>query len=197
VGAARPGPRRINDLAAVVFDLDGTLVDTRRAVAAARAASLGEFPPLDHLLGRVPRGADDAAYHDRLRELAHGLAPYPGARELLELLPLPAAVVTGASRVAAEIVLGAVGLRGCFDVVVTTDDVRRPKPHPDGLRLACARLGIESAQAAYVGDLAGDAAAARACGALSVGAGWAAHAVVAGADLVLRRPEDLLALLAR
>lgn len=194
MGAARPGPRR-RPLAAVVFDLDGTLVDTRRVVAAAHAASLGEFPPLDHLLGRVPRGADAAAYHRRLAELAHELAPYPGVRELLERLPLPAAVVTGASREAAELVLEATGLRGSFAAVVAADDVRRPKPHPEGLQLACERLGVEPGQVAYVGDLAGDAAAARACGALAVGAGWAAHAAVAEADHAVGHPGELLALL--
>jgi HAD superfamily hydrolase (TIGR01509 family) len=192
MGRTRTGP---GTLSAVVFDLDGTLVDTRPAVAAAHAASLAAVPPLDQLLGRAQRGADADAYHRRLAELTHALRPYPGVAELLEQLPLPAAVVTGASRESAELVLAATGLRGRFDVVVTADDVRRPKPDPEGLRLACERLGVEPAEVAYVGDLPGDAAAARACGALALGAAWAAHAAVAGADRVLRRPADLLALL--
>lgn len=196
MGAARPGPRhRPLDLAAVVFDLDGTLVDTRRAVAAAHSASFRAFDLLDHLRGRVPKGADEEAYHRRLRELAAELAPYPGVRELLELLPLPVAVVTGATREGAQIVLEATGLRRRFDVVVAADDVRRSKPHPEGLLLACERLGVAPESVAYVGDLAGDAAAARACGAVALGAGWAAHAAVADAEHVLRRPQELLALL--
>ena len=60
-------------LTAVVFDLDGTLVDTRPAVAAAHSAALAAVTPLDHLLGRVPRGADEDAYHRRLGELAFRL----------------------------------------------------------------------------------------------------------------------------
>jgi HAD superfamily hydrolase (TIGR01509 family) len=190
-----PRYRRVADLAAVVFDLDGTLVDTRSAVASAHNASFGAFGLVDQLLGRVPPGAERDAYHRRLAELASKLAPYPGILELLEHVPVPVAIVTGASREAAEIVLGATGLRGLFDVIVSDDDVRRPKPDPEGLRLACARLGVEPDRAAYVGDLPGDVAAARACGALAVGAAWSAHAAVAGADHVLRRPEELLTLL--
>lgn len=181
-------------LAAVVFDLDGTLVDTRGAVAAAHNASFAAFEPVDHLLGRVPRGADLRVYHRRLGELAPGLQPYPGIPELLEQLRVPMGIVSGASSDSCEIVLGATSLRGHFDVVISADDVRRPKPDPEGLRLACTLLGVETEQIAYVGDLKGDVAAARACGALAVGAAWAVHAAVEGADFVLRRPDELLAL---
>jgi HAD superfamily hydrolase (TIGR01509 family) len=180
---------------AVVFDLDGTLVDTRHANAQAHSASHEAFALVDQLTGRVPRDAVAQVYHRRLGELAAELRPFEGVPELLERLPVPAAVVTGATREAAEIVLGSTGLRGCFDVVVSADDVRRPKPDPEGLRLACERLGVVPERAAYVGDLTGDVAAARACGALAIGAAWAVHAAVAGADHVLRRPEELLDLL--
>ena len=183
-------------LDAVVFDLDGTLVDTRRANAQAHGASFEAFDLVDQLTGRVPRDAATQVYHRRLAELASSLRPFEGVPELLEHLPVPAAVVTGATREAAEIVLGATGLRGCFAVVVSADDVRRPKPDPEGLRLACARLDVAPHRVAYVGDLTGDVAAARACGAVAVGAAWAVHAAVAGADAVLRRPEELLDLLA-
>jgi HAD superfamily hydrolase (TIGR01509 family) len=183
------------DLAAVVFDLDGALVDTRRAVAAAHNASFAAFDLVDHLRGRVPRGADSEVYLRRLAELAPELAPYPGVPELLELLPLPVAIVTGASREGAEIVLAATGLRASFDVLVTDDDVRRPKPDPEGLRLACERLGVDRSRVMYVGDLPGDVGAAHACGALAVGAAWASDAAPAGADHVLRQPGELLELL--
>ena len=184
-------------IAAVVFDLDGTLVDTRSAVAQAHNASFTAFDPVDHLLGRVPRGADLAVYHRRLGELAEGLRTYEGVPELLDQLAVPLGIVTGASRESCEIVLGATGLRGLFDVVVTADDVVKPKPDSEGLRLACERLELEPTSVAYVGDLTGDVAAARACGAVSVGAAWGGHAAVAGADHVLRRPGELLELLRR
>jgi HAD superfamily hydrolase (TIGR01509 family) len=182
----------LRSLAAVVFDLDGTLVDTRHVNAQAHGASHAAFSLVDQLTGRVPLDAASRVYHDRLAELAHRLRPFEGVPELLERLPVPAAVVTGATREAAEIVLGATGLRGHFDVVVSADDVERPKPDPEGLHLACERLGVAPERVAYVGDLTGDVAAAHACGAVAVGAAWAQHAAVAGADHVLRRPEQLL-----
>jgi HAD superfamily hydrolase (TIGR01509 family) len=175
---------------AVVFDLDGTLVDTRLAVTHAHRASLA-VSALDELRG--VSGLD--AFHERLSELAPELRPFPGVPELLGALTVPHAVVSGASREACAIVLAATGLAEHFDVVVSADDVRRAKPDPEGLVLACSRLGVEPARCAYVGDLAGDTAAARSCGAVASAAAWADGGPVPAADHVLRRPEELLPLL--
>jgi HAD superfamily hydrolase (TIGR01509 family) len=178
-------------LDAVVFDLDGTLVDSRLVVTRAHRASLAAVSTLEELRG----GSGLNAFHDRLAELAHELRAFPGVAELLAALPVPAAVVSGASREACAIVLAATGLEGRFEVVVSADDVRRAKPDPEGLLLAYERLGVEPERCAYVGDLAGDVAAARSCGAVAVAAAWAGGPTPE-ADYVLSRPDDLLALLA-
>lgn len=58
--------------------------------------------------------------------------------------------------------LGEFGLLDFFDVVVTSSDVAIPKPSPEGLLQACARLAVEPAEALYVGDSLSDMQAARA-----------------------------------
>jgi phosphoglycolate phosphatase-like HAD superfamily hydrolase len=106
-------------------------------------------------------------------------------------------VSTGASTDAAEILLGAAGLSRFFDVVVGGDEVALPKPAPDGIRLACERLGVRPRNAAYVGDADVDLEAARRAGAVAIAAGWG-HLYRPGheADRVLRRPGELAMLLA-
>lgn len=186
---ARPGHRGVV-VDAVVFDLDGTLVDSRLAVTQAHRASLAAVSTLEELRG--VSGLD--AFHERLTELAPDLRSFPGIAELLAALTVPLAIVSGASRDACAIALEATGLAERFDVVVSGDDVHRSKPDPEGLMLACSRLGLEPARCAYVGDLAGDVAAARTCGALAIAAAWAGGPVPE-ADHVLWRPEELLTLL--
>ena len=81
--------------------------------------------------------------------------------------------------------------------MVGSDEVARPKPEPDGIIEACARVGLQVTDAAYVGDSMRDLEAARRSGALAVAAAWGhEHDGSAPADLVARTPGDLLALVA-
>ncbi len=211
--ASRPRP----GVAALVFDMDGTLVDSTAAVTVAyrdavvqgggrqytreevvAAYPLG--PPgviLSHLLGRECGDADLAAYHERLAELTHQVVVYPGVQETLTELRrrgVPLAVFTGASRRAAHIVLEGTGLLGALAVLVGGDQVARPKPDPDGIHLACKLLGADPATTAYVGDSPLDLEAARRSGGLAVAAAWG-HLYIPDvpADLVANKPGDLLA----
>jgi HAD superfamily hydrolase (TIGR01509 family) len=204
---------------AVVFDMDGTLVDSAGVVPAAYIETVIECggpryveadvvaayalgPPatlLEHLLGRPCRDGDVARYHDRLRAFAERVVVYPGLGEALAALAerLPLAVSTGASTEAAEILLGAAGLSRFFDVVVGGDEVAHPKPAPDGIRLACERLRVQPRDAAYVGDADVDLEAARRAGAVAIAAGWG-HLYTDGheAERVLHRPGELVTLFA-
>jgi phosphoglycolate phosphatase/AHBA synthesis associated protein len=213
--AARDGA---GELQAVVWDMDGTLIDsstvvpdayiaairrlggptlTREAIVA--AYSLG--PPaimLAHLLGRASTDADVQEYLTGLRAGAAGARPYPGIEPTLERLRgrVELGVFTGASHTSALILLEAAGLAARFGVVVGGDEVEQQKPAPDGVLLACKSLRVNPASAAYVGDSPSDLQAARSSGARAFAAGWGhLFSPEEPADLVLDRPEELLDLL--
>jgi HAD superfamily hydrolase (TIGR01509 family) len=209
---------------AVIFDLDGTLVESHDAVPAAyiscvRAATGREFTPEDvialypvgpppillgRLLGRPATADDVAAYHDCLRAQTATARRYPVIPETLAALAarVPLGVFTGAATLGAEIILAETGLRDRFTVVMGSDEVARVKPAPDGILEVCRRLGVSPERAAYVGDSPLDTEAARAAGAVAVAAAWG-HLHVAPAagdgaplDLVAGTPSDLLSLVA-
>lgn len=187
---------RLRPPAAVLFDLDGTLIDTyrlylecyRRAlvpylgyaptdaqIAARRPASERRF-----LLDWIGHEAGDAC-HAEMRRLYGELYPamaegiYEGVPEMLAGLRsggVRRGIVTGKGREAWQITRAATEL-GAFDVVVTDDDVRAAKPDPGGLLAAAQALGITSEQAVYVGDSTVDMRAGRAAG-MRIGAAlWA------------------------
>jgi len=202
--------------AAVVFDMDGTLIDTSRVVSAAFGAALRDSggpmlsvdqliasyvigPPeaiMQHYLGRPVTIDELDGYHARLSAEAkrQGLAPYPGILDALEVLSeVPLGVFTNADRSNARILLGAAGLADRFVTVVGADAVApRFKPEPDGLLLACERLGVDPRRSVYVGDGPLDAETARRAGARSVAAGWG-HQLddTSGWDVVVATPGEL------
>ena len=201
---------------AYIFDMDGTLFDSSSAVPEAYIASIKHLggpaydrdqiiaayaigPPskiLAHLLGRSSTSADLDAYHRYLEVSSRGLIPYDGIlRTLEELRKRQAlAVFSGASRRACELLLRAGGLEPLFSIVVGGDEAERPKPAPDGLLLACKRLGVPPAEAAYVGDSQLDMQTAKAAGCHAIAAAWG-HLYVSGLsapDRVVASPSDLL-----
>lgn len=172
---------------AVVFDLDGTLIDTeasyRRAFFAAAAqfgmrvtngfyaTLLGVATPERAGLIRARFGADFsvsdflAAYYAHRAAILPDPPPLcPGALELLRSLPLPKAIATSASRPTANRHLTATGLAPHFAHVVTRDDVPRGKPAPDSFCRATALLGVEPARCLAIEDSPTGVAAAEAAG---------------------------------
>ena len=195
--------------------MDGTLIDSSTLVPTAYAAAVIELggrapaagdvidayplgPPavlLAHFLGR-PAGPDDLdTYYRHLAACAsRGVRPYPGVRALLAMAArrMPVAVFTGASRIAATILLERSGLSPWLDELVGGDEVARPKPAPDGIIEACRRLEVAAGEAAYVGDAAIDMVAAAAGGAFAIAAGWGhQHDPSGPSDLVVRSPREL------
>src|SRR5688572_21828535 len=182
-------------ITAVLFDLDGTLINTKRLYLEAYRRALE--PDLGRLLTDADILAIDSRTERRVFEsclasgeiadcmerfyqhyatlheaLFEGL--YPGVVELLSELrarELPLGIVTGKSRRAWEATAAATEL-GPFDVVVVEDDVTQPKPDPSGLQAALAALQRVPAEALYVGDAAHDLHAARAASVLGVAALW-------------------------
>ena len=181
---------------AVLFDLDGTLVDSYRLYLESyrRAVSpvLGRTPSHEEIAARSPsaerRFLADWIGEERLDEChdalcrhyselqgALGDGPYEGVREMLAALAAagyPLGIVTGKGRRLWQ-VTEAVFAPQLFGVVVTEDDVRAAKPDPEGLIAAAEALRIAPARIVYVGDSVADLAAGRAAG-MSVGAAlWA------------------------
>ncbi len=180
--------------AAVLWDMDGTIVDTEgHWIAAAEqmlAASDAPVPAsaLAQLVGlALPDGArvihnlggtgtpdallrrwiELATTHTR----AEGIAWRPGARSLLGALKtarVPLALVTMSYRDYADEILAALP-PGTFDVTVTGDEVARGKPSPDAYLRAAELLGVDPAECAAIEDSPVGLAAARAAGAVTIG----------------------------
>jgi HAD superfamily hydrolase (TIGR01549 family) len=202
---------------AVVFDLDGTLLDSLPVVLDCYRETIEEMGgplysaqevlnsfhlgPAARMLSTLigsPVGAEAVArYEARLSARATGVTAYPGVASVLERLHgwVPLAVLTSADTAAARMLLAATELEAFFDVVLGGDRVPRSKPAPDGLLMVCDTLGVEPKHAAYVGDGPADMQAAQACGALALAAAWG-HQFRSDrvADRILNHPAELLEL---
>jgi mannitol-1-/sugar-/sorbitol-6-phosphatase len=199
---------------AVLFDLDGVLVESREAtervwVAWALKNGIDEEELRSAMHGvrsvEVVRAlrpesnhVAEAAEIERVQaEDTTGLRAIPGAaRALLALREDRVAVVTSATRALATARLGAVGLTPPA-VVVHAEDVSRGKPDPEGYLTAAGRLGVDPAEALVVEDAPPGIEAGRAAGAAVVGV-TSTHAAgeLAAADVVIPSLESLPAVLA-
>ncbi|MET8363177.1 HAD-IA family hydrolase [Micromonospora sp. NPDC005194] len=176
------------DVDAVLFDMDGTLVDSdaaverawerwasEYAVEPAAALAIAHGRPADQTIRRLLPSLDDAAVAvAAARQLAlqyddlSDVTATPGALELLSTLArlgLPWAVVTSADVRLAEARLGAAGITA--PVLVTVEDVRAGKPAPEGYLRAAALLDVAPARCLVVEDAEVGLQAGRAAGAMT------------------------------
>jgi pyrophosphatase PpaX len=206
--------------AAVVFDLDGTLIDSFVLIAESyrHAAQTVLGRPLtddevvarwgEPLQARVAHLAPDRgeeliaaytahyeAHHDRL------CRPYPGIPEMLAALAAHGCrqgVVTSKRRRATAHALERFGLESWIQVAVCAEDVHVPKPAPDPILEVLTRLDAARSDAWMVGDAVFDIEAARGAGVRSVAALWGTRERealrVARPDYVAARPADVVPL---
>jgi 2-phosphoglycolate phosphatase len=174
-------------LTAVIFDFDGTLVDSYQAITASvnhvRAAH--NLPPLSEPEVRrcVGRGPAYLLQHtvpgtdldkDMARYRAHhpsvlrsGTHLLPGVSETLHILResgLRLAVCSNKPRDFTRELLNALGLASLMEAVIGPEDAARIKPAPDMLLAALNQLNVAPAEALYVGDMVVDIETARAAG---------------------------------
>ncbi|MBX3726924.1 MAG: phosphoglycolate phosphatase [Xanthomonadales bacterium] len=186
---------------AVLFDLDGTLVDTAPDLLAAvnrlRAGEALPPAPLAGFRSQVSRGARAmlaagipafaAADADRqadwvarllaeyARQVCRDSVLFPGMAGLLEGLRghgIALAVVTNKPERMAVELLAAMGLAADFPVVLGGDSLAERKPHPLPVLTACERLGVAPQATWFLGDDARDVEAGRAAGSLTVAVTW-------------------------
>jgi HAD superfamily hydrolase (TIGR01509 family) len=177
---------------AILFDLDGTLVDSERetAEALARALARGQGIAItqaerdygigrswvaiyDMLRARHPTlrwsqseliAATAAAREEVFAEM--GITVLPGAHAAIDRFAhLGRALVTGSSRVEARQCLVALGRADAFDVILCSEDVPTSKPAPDGYLTAARTLSVPPAACVVIEDSAAGIAAGRAAGA--------------------------------
>lgn len=190
----------------VIFDLDGTLVDTPRGIVTTFAAVFSRLglPTVDSasirgtiglplpaafakLLGDAedePRVAECVAhYRSMSRRIVLPMAPnlvfrgvFDGLASLRENGFL-LAVATNKFSANAEELLVAAGLRDEFSAVVCADQVPMPKPDPASGLLVLNRLGVPPERAVVVGDTTCDVLMARAAGMSSIGVTYGVHSV--------------------
>ena len=180
---------------AVIFDMDGVLIDSgahHRDAWRLLLGDIGVTPPPEYwrltigrpaeeavplLLGRAVEPQEVTELAERKRELyarlaARGTRPVGGAPAFLETLArakVPCAVATSASRRDADALLSEVGLRRHFEVVVTAEDVRWGKPNPEVYLKAAAGLAVPSKACLVFEDSLVGVHAARNCGMRVIG----------------------------
>jgi HAD superfamily hydrolase (TIGR01509 family) len=202
----------------LLFDLDGTIVDTDglhfeafsqilaergRMIdhATYKARVMGQpnaaiaawlFPDAEEAARRAFSDAKEA----RFRSLAREMAPLRGLVAMLDWaqrIGARRAVVTNAPRLNAEFVLGALGLAHRFDVLVIGEELARSKPDPLPYATALAQLGRAAERAIAFEDSRSGIAAARAAGLFTFGVTTGLDAATlraAGADAAIADFED-------
>ncbi|QKK02511.1 MAG: HAD-IA family hydrolase [Pseudomonadota bacterium] len=190
--------RLTGSIKAVLFDLDGTLVDSAPDLLSALDHVLARLgrppcsrPALRHFASRGALGLLEAGLPDvgdterqRLRQpfldfyarhLWRESRPFEGIDDLLEALGragIPIGVVTNKITRFAAPVLNHAGWTERIACLVTGDRVARPKPDPEPVRLACRLLLVDPADVVFIGDDQRDVEAGQAAGVTTIVAGW-------------------------
>ena len=203
----------------VLFDLDGTVIDSGAIILAsmrhAAKEVLGVEPPDEELMAAVGGPGLEAQMHALAPDLVEELVTVyrthneplhdelvccEGMDDVLVRLRDEGrrlAIVTAKRRKTVELAFAKVPLGHLFDTVVGGDETERHKPHPEPLLVALERLGARPEEAAHVGDAPFDVQAAKAAGVFSVAVSWGGihtreRLEAEQPDALVDTPEELL-----
>jgi pyrophosphatase PpaX len=203
----------------VLFDLDGTLIDSGEIILSsfrhATKTVLAREIPDDVLAAAVGgsniheqmRAFDEErvdelvrVYREHNEPLHDDLVAFEGIERVLEQLKAEGrrlGIVTAKRRKTVDLAFAILPLERYFDTVVTSEQTRHHKPHPEPVLTALERLGTSPEKAAFVGDSPFDMGAGKAAGVFTVAVGWGKiHPVErlreTGADAVVHSPDELL-----
>lgn len=204
---------------AVLFDLDGTLVDSIELIVRTWQSTVEEHLGIVHtreeVIPRIGRSLERlfdeldpsmtkrmaSSYRERMAAWHDDwIQGYPGVDGLLSDLATAGArigLVTSKSRASAQISLRFFDLERWMETIVTSDRTDRHKPDPAPLLLAASDLGLDPGACWYVGDSVHDLSAARGAGMVAVAALWgpsAREVLEPLADWVAAAPSDVLQL---
>jgi pyrophosphatase PpaX len=101
--------------------------------------------------------------------------PHNEINKLIEYLKdkgMKLGIVTGKARRSLDISLNALQMDNLFDVIITGDDVTKPKPHPEGIIKALSLLGVKNTEAMFIGDSDADIQAGKQANVYTVGVQW-------------------------
>ncbi|MCM3786383.1 pyrophosphatase PpaX [Neobacillus mesonae] len=206
----------------VLFDLDGTIIDTNELIISSFLHVLGELGPgvlpreeiIPHMGGTLEQQmqaftgkaevaeyvtgyrAYNAIHHDAM------VNPFPNVLTVVEQLHaqgIRMGVVTTKIRPSTLKVLEAFDLKKYMEVIVTVSDVTHPKPHPEPVLKAVEELGVDPATTVMVGDSPVDIQSAKAAGVKAAGVAWSlkgeAKLMEYGPDYILHDMNDILTLI--
>jgi pyrophosphatase PpaX len=203
----------------VLFDLDGTLIDSGEIILASfryatktvlareipdevLAAAVGGSNIYEQMRAFDEERADELVrvYREHNEPLHDDLVAFEGIEGVLERLRCEGrrlGIVTAKRRRTVDLAFAMLPLERYFDAVVTAEETKQHKPHPEPVLAALERLGSTPQETAFVGDSPFDMGAGKAAGVFTIAVSWGKihpveRLVDAGADAVVHSPEELL-----
>ncbi|WP_085521307.1 pyrophosphatase PpaX [Tuberibacillus sp. Marseille-P3662] len=194
----------------LLFDLDGTLINTNELIIASFTYTLDRFcpgqftrqdivgfigEPLEDSFKKVsPESADEMVQVYRKHNIQHHddlVTEFPNVYETIRTLSekgYPIGIVTTKRRKTVDMGLKLTGLDAFFDVIVTMDDVNHAKPDSEPIDLALKQLGSSQACVYMIGDSPHDIQAGKHAGVNTIGVSWS----VKGRDVISDQSPDYL-----
>jgi phosphoglycolate phosphatase len=206
----------------LIFDLDGTLIDTRQDITNSANQMLAHYgldqKGVDEVTGYVGDGIaklvercmgdedlniDEAVllfkkiYTARLLE---NTRPYPNIVDLLKQLEVyRKAILTNKAYAPSKAITDGLGLTGYFEIFVGGDTLRRKKPFPDGVNYILEKAGVGREKSLLIGDGRNDILTAAEAGLQSVYVSWGfshdSSMTGLSPDFTINHPNELLAIL--